>query len=184
MSDAFFIGTALNGKHRGYEGEQMEAVNTRLQGIPMEWTQIRLLDRLHSTALDYSVASMSSSSDRMAMIMEHVVSSMAQEQLDIHRGRRSPRLFSKLGWLPIAKSSLYAQAAENGLTSEWLSGAIFFAEDKAKIFTQLSRAVLARLEPFGAYTRYTFAAGVASGAIELNKDNLGEPDNNSSPTSD
>jgi len=164
MNKDLFAGRATI--HRDpHDVEGFEAIHSLLQSTHEDLTLERLCKkRTHTAAaylLHYVDTSFLAAGQVELLAFNHVVSSMAEEHLDIHLGRsRSRESYFGLGWVPYSMASLERELANNPFAEQIRSESIFFSPDGLQL-RRLGQAALAAVEPQGAYSHYAFAAGVA-----------------------
>jgi hypothetical protein len=101
-------------------------------------------------------------------LINHVLLSVTQEQLDIHEGRRKEDAWGR-GWQEIAKNGLTKWAGRISLAKESIDRSLII-NGTIQQLAHLERIAIAALEPSGLYSRYAFVSGVANGFVKPNSD--------------
>jgi hypothetical protein len=163
MSNRIFVGTAE--KSKAWEAQHFEEFHARLMAVPEDITRFMVRSRLRGSAIDfYETKVFGTTKDQLVAIKHHLAGAYAEEQLEIHQGRR-PVTYNQLGRLSLAAASIRAVGYEHGWTDDWLEDNVFTRASSQELIVKLSNHVARHMAPYGAYDRYAFAAGFAEGEI-------------------
>lgn len=166
MTDVLYIGFILNAPNQ-MAAQRFQMLHDSLLIMPVTDTTQALTDRSSITAGIHIESLTQPSPSRLTLmtgIMEHTVSSIAQDQLEIVQGNKQ-KDYLGFGWVPFARRSLEEYAERIKLSRVVLGRSIFFSHE-TRILRQLGRHSLRCIEPGGQYERYAFVAGVATNQLK------------------
>jgi hypothetical protein len=174
MSDFILVGQARRDAPAGIR--QFETMHDYLLGLNEPEVEAGLEKGLLASAALYCLnfEQHMTSNERMHLILDHTVKSIGKEQLEIAQGVSVPQ-WGGLGWLRIARSELDVARACDPEREAEIKSSVFYSGNR-EMLTALSKFALKSIVPWGAYKRYAFAAGVATGKIEALPD-LAQADN-------
>jgi hypothetical protein len=161
MSNYIFIGQARNEQRNRHALTEFEAFHDLLSDMPEPRTAQLVEDRALETATAYTLNfGESTLPDNYVkkLVFDHVLSAMAEEQLEIYQGHRQPNHWG-LGWLAFSRESLDAALCWHEYDSQVRKESLFFNTD-GLFLRRIGVSALAATKPWGMYSRYAFASGV------------------------